>query len=900
MPVLSRFLAERYTGFSVSARTPMLQQYFNAKAEHPGVLLAMRVGDFYEFYGEDAETAASALEITLTARDDGGNRMPMAGVPFHSVEKYLARLLAKGLKVALCDQLEDPKTAKGLVKRGVTRVLTPGTVMDDAMLRGSSNNFLAALCVQDGRIGLATLDPSTGEFVVTELSGEEADDRLLQELERIRPSELLVGPQHEVLGELARGSLGAAVTELPQPGLDRAARQLQQQFQVANLHGFGLEDRPSAVVAASMILAYAERNKLPLSHVDTIATYSVDGFMRLDPATRRSLELTNSMSDGGRKHTLLGVLDETVTSMGARLLKKWIEQPLLDAPAIIARHEAVERLLSQSLTRGDLRDGLKRLSDLERLVSRVATGLAGPRDLAALRDSILAMPALADPLRKVGLGRIQELREQIGEHSEVGRLIDSALVADPPHAVRDGGVIREGFDLELDKLLDLSKNGKTYIASLEQKEREDTGIGNLKVGFNSVFGYFLEVPKAQIAKVPEHYIRKQTTANAERYITAELKEHESLVLGAEEKAAGLEADIFTRLRLRVAEHAKPLLASARALAEVDTLASLAEVASRYGYVRPEIVCPDGALPSQDCLIIDAGRHPVVECATTQFVPNDTVLGRCGGALLTDEKEDSSSAHLNTASEARILILTGPNMAGKSTYLRQNALIVLMAQMGSFVPAKCCKLSLCDRIFARIGAKDELALGQSTFMVEMVESANILNHATERSLVILDEVGRGTSTYDGLAIAWAMIEHLAGIGAKTLFATHYHQLNSLADQISGVANYRVAVEEVGESIVWTHKVLPGGTDRSYGVQVARMAGVPSAVLLRAAEILEDLERKSDAPKAVPAQTQKLQMTLFEVEEPPIVQALASLDVNRLTPVEALTVLDQWKRKWAAKV
>ncbi len=888
----------------------MLQQYFSVKRDHPGVVLAMRVGDFYEFYGEDAERAAEALEITLTGRDDGGTRVPMAGVPFHSVEKYLARLLAKGIKVAICDQLEDPKTTKGLIKRGVTRVLTPGTVMDDAMLPRGANNFLVSLCVQDGRIGLATLDPSTGEFVVTELTGDQADDRLLQELERLRPAELLVGPHHEAVGELARGTLGSSVTELTPLSTDRATRRLLDQFHVSNLHGFGLEDRPSAVVAASMILAYAERNKLSLDHVSAIATYSVDGFMRLDPATRRSLELTHSMADGGRRHTLLSVLDETVTSMGARQLRRWVEQPLLDAAQIVARHEAVERLLSQSLTRGDLRDGLKRLSDLERLVSRVATNLAGPRDLAALRDSILVLPALADPLRKVGLGRIQELREQMSDHSLIGGLIDAALVAEPPHSIRDGGIIRPNYDVELDKLRDLGKNGKSYIASLEQKEREQTGIANLKVGFNSVFGYFLEVGKAQIAKVPDHYIRKQTTANAERYITAELKEHESLVLGAEEKATALEADLFNRLRLRVAEHAKTLLQTARALAEIDTLSALAEVASRRGYIRPEIV-------EADCLEIEGGRHPVVETATTQFVPNDshlggnrTVLGYWGIEVLPQsESEPESESNskgpipqypntpIPSAAAPRIVILTGPNMSGKSTYLRQNALIVLMAQIGSFVPAKKCRLSLCDRIFARIGAKDELALGQSTFMVEMVESANILNHATSRSLVILDEVGRGTSTYDGLAIAWAMIEHLAGVGAKTLFATHYHQLNALADQIPSIVNFRVAVEETGDTVVWTHRVLPGGTDRSYGIQVARMAGVPPPVLLRAAEILEDLERKADAPKAIPAQTQKLQMTLFELEEPPVVRALQDLDLNRLTPMEALRTLDEWQRKWS---
>ncbi|MGV3616603.1 MAG: DNA mismatch repair protein MutS [Fimbriimonas sp.] len=855
----------------MTARTPMLQQYFAAKAEHPGVLLAMRVGDFYEFYGEDAEIAAAAVEITLTGREDGGNgRIPMAGVPFHSVEKYLARLLQKGLKVALCDQLEDPKTTKGLIKRGVTRVLTPGTLVEDSMLAAGQNNFLAAICVQDGRVGLAVLDPSTGDFAVTEVAGDDAQERLLAELARVRPTELLVGPNAEGYGELAQGALGSAVTNQPTMGSDRAARRLIDQFGVANLNGFGVEDKPSAIVAASMVLAYAERNHLPLGHVDGLTTYSVDGFMRLDPATRRSLELTQNMADGGKKFTLLGVLDETVTSMGARLLRRWVEQPLLDPGAIVARHDAVERLINQAMARGELRDNLKRLSDVERLVSRAAAGLAGPRDLAALRASLLALPALADPLRKVGLGRLQELREQMADHGELAAVLDRALVTDPPHALRDGGVMREGYDLELDKLRDLGRNGKGYIASLEQKEREKTGINTLKVGFNSVFGYYLEVSKIHSERVPADYIRKQTTANAERYITAELKEHESLVLGAEEKSVALESDLFNRLRLRVAEHARSLLQTARALAEVDALAALAEVASRRGYIRPEMV-------EEDVIEVDAGRHAVVEATSSSFVPNDTALG---------PQEVAS----------RCLIITGPNMAGKSTYLRQNALIVLMAQIGSFVPARKCRLGLCDRIFARIGAKDELALGQSTFMVEMVESANILNHASARSLVILDEVGRGTSTYDGLAIAWAMIEHLAEVGAKTLFATHYHQLNALADQMPTVANYRVAVEEFGDDIVWTHRVLPGGTDRSYGIHVARMAGVPPPVLRRAGEILAELEQKTEAPKAIPVSTQRLQLSLFEFEEPPVMKELQKLDVDRLTPMEALRVLDDWKRKF----
>ncbi|MBN9501973.1 MAG: DNA mismatch repair protein MutS [Armatimonadetes bacterium 55-13] len=853
----------------------MLQQYFRAKEEHPGVLLAMRVGDFYEFYGDDAETAATALEITLTGREDGGNRIAMAGVPFHSVEKYLARLLQKGLKVALCDQLEDPKAAKGLVKRGVTRVLTPGTLMEDSMLSAGQSSFLAALCVQEGRAGLAILEPSTGEFTVTELSGEGIQERLLQELARVRPAELLVGAQGEDYGALARESLGATVTDLASPSLDRATRRLLDQFHVANLQGFGCDDKPSAIVAASMILAYAEKNRLPLSHVDSISTYSVDAYMRLDPATRRSLELSQNMADGSKKYTLLEVLDQTVTSMGSRLMRRWIEQPLLDLGAIHSRQDAVERLVGHALVRSDIREGLKKLSDMERLVSRVSTGLAGPRDLAALRTTLLALPHLAEPFRKIGVGRLEELRSQISDHHDLAHLLDSAVVAEPPHALRDGGVIKEGFDLELDKLRDLSKNGKSYIASLEQAERESTGISNLKVGFNSVFGYYLEVSKSNLDKVPGHYIRKQTTANAERYITAELKEHESLVLGAQEKAVALESELFQRLRQRIAEHTRALLQTARALAEYDVLASLAEVASRSGYVKPEIV-------AQDVLELESGRHPVVEAQSSGFVPNDLHIDATEGGT-----------------RSRMLILTGPNMAGKSTYLRQAALIVLMAQIGSFVPAKSCRIGLCDRIFARIGAKDELALGQSTFMVEMIESANILNHASDRSLVILDEVGRGTSTYDGLAIAWAMVEHLVEIGSKTMFATHYHQLNALADQMPGVANYRVAVEEFGDDIVWTHKVLPGGTDRSYGIHVARMAGVPSSVLGRATEILAELEEKSEAPKAIPASTQRLQLSLFEVEEPPVVKALQKLDVNQLTPLEALRLLDEWKRKFGGK-
>ena len=854
----------------MTAKTPMLQQYFSAKAEHPGVLLAMRVGDFYEFYGEDAETAAAALEITLTSKGDGENgKVAMAGVPYHAVEKYLARLLQKGHKVAICDQLEDTKAAKGLVKRGVTRVMTPGTVLEDTLLESGRNNFLAALCVNDGSLGLAILDPSTGEFQVTELSGSESQERLLQELARLRPSELLLGKDVEAYGEVARNALGSSTTDFNQPRLDQATRKLSEIFNVSSLSGFGCADKPAAITAASMIIAYAEKNHVSLAHLQGLSTYSVDGFMRLDPATRRSLELTQNLADGSRRFTLLGVLDMTRTAMGARLLRKWVEQPLLDREEITRRHDAVTRFMGSSIHRGDLREALGGLSDIERLVSRCSANLAGPRDLAALRQTLINLPKVLQPAEKLGFGRIQELIEQVQSHGDLATLLINAIVPEPPHTVRDGGIIRPGHDHELDKLRELGRSGKTFIASLEAQERENSGISSLKIGFNSVFGYYIEVTKQHISKVPEHYIRKQTTANAERYITAELKDQEAQVLGAEEKATQLESDLFHRVRLRVAEHAGSLLQTARAIAEIDVLSNFAEVAVVRNYTRPDVV-------EEDVLTYHSGRHAVVEANNANFVPNDLELG---------------------SELPRSLIITGPNMAGKSTYLRQTALIILMAQIGCYVPCKDAQLGICDRIFARIGAKDELAQGQSTFMVEMVESANILNHATEQSLVILDEVGRGTSTFDGLAIAWAMIEHLVGMRSKTLFATHYHQLNELENSMPTVKNFRVAVEEFGDDIVWTHRVLPGGADRSYGIHVARMAGVPQAVLDRANEVLHDLENTS-APTAVPVTTQRLQMTLFEAERPPVLDELEKVNVNALTPLEALKLLDDWKRKFSS--
>lgn len=843
----------------------MLQQYYRAKEAHPGVLLAMRVGDFFEFYGEDAELAAAALEITLTGREDGKNgRIPMAGVPFHAIEKYMGRLLGSGYRVALCDQVEDPKTAKGLVRREVTRVLTPGTVVEDSLLSAGRNNFLAAVCVIEGRAGLATLDPSTGEFLVTELDGDRSAERLLQELARVMPAELLVPPESSGLADSARDGLGLITTKAKSLALGGAEQALCEQFQVTHLGGYGIDTKPAATVAAGMVLQYAQHNGLSLGHVESLATYSVDGFMRLDPATRRSLELTQNLSDGSRRHTLLTVLDHTVTAMGARLLRRWIDQPLLDQVQIESRLDAVSRLTEHVIPRGDLRDELKRVADLERLVGRCATGYATPRDLGALAHSLQALPMIEESLRKVALGRLHAIRTEISLHQDLEFTLRQALADDLPLTAREGGVIRNGYDPELDKLRELSQSGKSFIARLEAAERVATGIDRLKVGYNAVFGYYLEVGKNAIDRVPDHYIRKQTTANAERYITAELKEHESAVLGADEKATALEADLFRAVVKRVADEGAALLKTARALAEVDVLIGLTEAALRGGYVRPELT--DG-----DTLEISSGRHPVVDATTGGFVPNDLHLG----------------------SPTRLIVLTGPNMSGKSTYLRQAALIVLMAQMGSYVPAKFCRLGLCDRIFTRIGAKDEIALGQSTFMVEMVESANILNNATSRSLVVLDEVGRGTSTYDGLSIAWAMAEHLATVGAKTLFATHYHQMNAIAAQMSRVANFRVEVREVGDQVVWTHRVLPGGADKSYGLQVAKMAGVPPSVLRRAGEVLEGLENQP-ATAAPPELGPRLQLTLFEPEPHAVVAALERIQVDQLTPIEALVKLDELKR------
>ncbi len=885
-------------------RTPLMQQYFRARAEHPGVVLLMRVGDFYEAYGEDAVTIANALNITLTGREDSGQRIAMAGVPHHATERYVARLIRKGFRVALMDQVEDPKFAKGLVKRRVTRVMSRGTVFEDSLLDAKANNYLVAAVVGEPVAGLGVVDVSTGEFLTTEVGGDRRAEQLIEEICRLEPAEVLVPEGQEELAETIRQATGAPVHlygPRDAPSSRTAWDVLTHHFGTQSLRGFGCEEYTAGLDAAALVLDYLKETQVnALAHITSLSTYSTREFMVLDAAARRNLELTTAMGEGGKSRTLLAVMDHTLTPMGGRMLRRWLEEPLLDRDKIDRRLSAVEELARGEILRGDLREALRGVNDIERLVSRCAAGLANARDLVGLKDSLNRLPHIADLLRSCECEALDGLAARLGGRSrapgdgsvpllaeqkqayaasvrEVAELIERAIAPDPPAGLRDGGLIQPGYSAELDVLHAAAKDGRSWIANLEAEERKRTAIASLKVGYNAVFGYFIEVTKPNLPKVPSDYIRKQTTAAGERFITPALKEYEAKVLGADEKAVELEYNLFVGVRDRVAEASGPLLGVARAAAELDALAGFAEAAVRNHYVRP-------CVTDNDEIVIRAGRHPVVErmYGGAVFVPNDCVLD-CG--------------------ENQLHVITGPNMSGKSTALRQVALIVLLAQTGSFVPADDARIGVVDRIFTRVGAHDELATGQSTFMVEMNETASILNNATRRSLVVLDEIGRGTSTYDGLSIAWAVAEHLTRIGCKTLFATHYHHLNELARTFPSVKNYRVAVKEQGDHIVWLHKLVPGGTDRSYGIQVARMAGIPPEVIARAREVLTSLERGSarttgdlvGADATIPAELKRMQLTLFEAEKHPVVDELERLDVTALTPIEALMKLDELQRK-----
>ena len=858
--------------------TPMVAQYQEIKAQYPDVILMFRMGDFYEMFGEDAVTASRELEIVLTSRSQGyAADVPMCGMPHHAADRYVARLVAKGYRVAICDQLEDPKKTKTIVKRGVTRVVTPGTILEDGMLDAKANNYLVAISSEPDIYGVAVVDISTGEFMVTEISGRDSSTKLLEEIGRLSPSEVLLKDIDSDLQEPISKTIEGIITPFDSQSIYRKPAKdiLCEKFGTDSLRGFGADELSAGLEAAVIILDYLSKTTAnTLSSITNIATYSTSGFMVLDAAARRNLELTHSMSIAQKGASLLSIIDATKTSMGGRLIRKWLDQPLLDVCVINDRLDSVEEFFMKGLERAEVRDILSGVQDLERLMSRIVAESANGRDLSALSTSLKKLPALAQVLDNSSSPRLKGLRSNIEFLDSIVNLIDESIIPEPPLTIKDGGLILEGYNIELDEFRCASKDGKTWIATLEADEREKTGIKNLKIGYNSVFGYYLEVTKSYLDLVPENYIRKQTTTNSERYITPSLKEMEAKVLGADDKAAELEYKLFCEIRSKVADQMLSVAKVARAVAEIDVLASLAETASIKGFVKPTV-------NDEDDLRIKNGRHPVVEhFIQERFVPNDTLV--------------------NTTTD-QLLIITGPNMAGKSTYLRQTALIVLLAQMGSFVPADEAVIGVVDRIFTRVGAHDELASGQSTFMVEMNETANILNNATSKSLIVLDEIGRGTSTYDGLSIAWAVAEEINKLSAKTLFATHYHHLNELEKQLTGVKNYRIAVREEKDKIIWLRKIMPGGTDRSYGIEVARLAGLPNAAIERAKEILEDLESNNSNNKntgknaKIREKKETLQLTLFEGEKHPVVLELEKMDISTMSPIEAMNKLyDMHKR------
>jgi DNA mismatch repair protein MutS len=802
----------------------MMRQYHEVKRRFPGKLVFFRLGDFYEMFYEDAVLASRELEITLTARnkDKNGAPIPLCGVPYHSVDGYIARLLKKGYKIAICEQVEDPRTAKKLVHREVTRVMTPGTVVEELLLDSKDHNYLACLLPGSEGMGLALIDLSTADFLATDFTGDSAWQKMVDELSRFSPRELILPEEgnDELRRRLGRDWSGEWV---PSPledwafNFDYAHRLLLEHFGVASLEGFGCEGRPLAVSAAGALIHYLRSTQIDaLAKIARLRFLDTSAFLRLDSSTVTNLELVESL-DGGRKGSLLALIDQTRTAMGGRMLKALLMTPVLDRSLIERRLDAVESLTRDIPARDRLARNLAEIHDLERLASRVAAAVANPREIMALRDSLEAVPAVRARLELFSAPRLVEIRGLLDDMTDIVRLIQDAIADDPPASANDPGIIRPGYASELDEMRSIRASGREYLVSFEARERRRTGIHSMKVKYNQVFGYFIEVTKSNLPMVPPDYVRKQTLVNCERFITEELQVYEDKVLHAEERIAILEKELFVALRLAIAAQVSRIQATARLLAEVDVYTALADVAQKNGYARPEIV--DG-----DEIYIQEGRHPMVEFQSRPFIPNDL--------------------YMNTAAD-QLLILTGPNMGGKSTYLRQTALIVILAQIGSFVPARSVRLGIVDRIYTRVGASDNLARGRSTFMVEMLETANILNTATNRSLILLDEVGRGTATFDGLSIAWAVAEYLVQNPhhrAKTLFATHYHELTRMAHVHAGVKNYCMAIQEAGKEIIFLRKVMPGTADKSYGVEVARLAGLPREVVQRAAEILERLERK----------------------------------------------------------
>ena len=865
-----------------------MRQYTAIKREHPTALLFFRLGDFYELFFDDAVLASKELQITLTSRNkEKGIAVPMCGVPYHAAEGYISKLIRKGFKVAICDQMESTKLAKKLVRREVTRVVTPGTAADSS-LSSEENNFLAALARVEDRVGFAALDLSTGEFRATEFSGEDAARRIQEELAQLRPKEVLYGSSAPLFDQQRRGNsrpqpndglAGCAETPLDDWifAPDHAIPLLENQFGVLSLEGFGLAGKPAAASAAGAILYYVRSTQRgSLHHVDRVGFYERQNCLVLDAVTVRNLELIEPLfagSDAGI--TLFRSIDLTVTPMGKRLLRSWLLRPSIEAAEINYRLDAVETLVKDTVAREELRRALDGILDLERLLSRVTLETANARDVLALAASLAKIPAVRNLLARLPAERWRGLHDSVDDLGDVRERIEKAIVPEPPISLSDGGVIQSGVDRELDELRDLSRNSKQYLALIEQRERQRTGIGSLKVKFNSIFGYYLEVSKPNLHLVPPDYERKQTLVNAERFTTPELKEYEAKILDAQEKIVEIERRLFAELRTAIAAEAKRIRRTALALAEVDVLAAFAHIAALRNYCRPKFD------DSSDIEILE-GRHPVIEQQEVgggdRFVPNDLYL--------------NSTTHT-------VLVLTGPNMGGKSTYLRQAALIVILAQMGSFVPARSARLGIVDRVFTRIGASDNLARGRSTFMVEMTETAAILHTATPRSLILLDEIGRGTATYDGLAIAWAAVEYIhARTRAKTLFATHYFELTELAERLSGVKNYHVSVKETGGGIVFLRKVEPGAADRSYGIEVAKLAGLPHEVIVRAREVLaehESAEQEVTGHLSPGAEPPPPQLTIFTPLSQPVLEKLREVDLNRLTPLEALNLLAELKKQ-----
>ena len=863
-------------------QTPLMAQYYKVKQAHPDTILLFRVGDFFETFEDDAKLASKVLGITLTKRSNGSaGDTPLAGFPHHAIDNYLPKLVRAGYRVAVCEQTENPKFAKGIVKREVVEVVTPGVTLSDKLLDHKKNNYLLAIAVLDQICGLSFCDISTGEYYVFEIPLAQ----LGEQIESINPSEFLIPKRDkEFLGKIIdRINPSLRITKLEDWifNFDFANELIKNHFKTVTLKGFGIENLSAGIIAAGAVLNYLnETQRVNLSHLNRISIYNPSDYMILDYSTKRNLEITFSINDGGREGSLISILDKTQTAMGGRLLKKWISAPLRDLDPIKKRHDSVEELLKNKKVRKDLNENLSEVGDLERLISRICTSRATPREVVAVKSSLKKIPAIKELLTVLKVSTLQNISEQLDPLENIVDKISTAIIDSPPAAINEGGIIRNGFSAELDELRDISLHGKEWIATLQQNERERTGISSLKVNFNNVFGYYIDVSHTHKNKIPENYIRKQTLVNSERFITPELKEYEDKILNAQEKINELESQLFNEIRAIVANEAETIQKNARVIAMLDCLNNFAQCAEEYNYIKPIV-------DESDRINIVQGRHPVVERILdpgNKYTPNDSLL----------DNDDQ-----------QIILLTGPNMAGKSVYLRQVGLIVLLAQIGSFVPAKEASIGIVDRIFTRVGASDNITAGESTFLVEMQEAANILNNATAKSLILLDEIGRGTSTFDGISIAWAITEYLhenPEISAKTLFATHYHELNEMAELFPKIKNYKVEVREYDDKVVFLHKVNPGRADHSYGIQVAQMAGLPLFVTNRAKEVLDNLESKELTPYEIKKERLKKlksetdnQISLFEFKDDSLRTEINKMELDKITPIEALNKLNELKKK-----